>query len=430
MVDIDFDDPSVHNLSEEEKRRIAVERTKELKAKIQDFLDVKDKIHTGFNQKEKYAERKQKIMDFLEATEEDWNDWKWQIRNRFSDADKLGKILNLSEKEKEQIDQVGKRYRWAISPYYLSLMDPDDPKDPIRQQGIPSIYEIEDTGGELDPMSEAFTSPVPYVTRRYPDRMIINVTNQCGMYCRHCQRRRNIGEVDVGTPKEDLERAIDYIRENEEIRDVLLTGGDAFMISDERIDWILGELDKIPHLEIKRLGTRTPVTLPQRVTPELAEILSKHHPVYVNTQFNHPKEVTEDAARAADLLSRAGVPLGNQTVLLNGINNDKHVMKKLNHELLKIRVRPYYIFHAKFVSGTTHFNTKVEDGLEIMEHLRGYTSGLAIPTFIINAPHGYGKTPMLPEYMISQGKDSITIRTWEGRALKYGNLGPEIHEEE
>lgn len=424
----DFNDPNLRKLSAEEKRKLANERADELKGKIQDYLDESKKIPTGFTLIKEYAKRKEKIMKLLRATEEDWNDWTWQIRNRFSDVDKLEKVLNLSKEEKLQIEKVGQRYRWAISPYYLSLMDPDDPEDPIRKQGVPSIAELEDSLGEDDPMGEEFTSPVPYVTRRYPDRLIINVTNQCGMYCRHCQRRRNIGEIDQGTPKEALEEAIEYIRQHEEIRDVLLTGGDAFMMSDERIDWILGELDTIPHLEIKRLGTRTLVTLPQRVTTRLADILAKHHPVYINTQFNHPKEVTEAAAMACDILSKAGIPIGNQTVLLNNINNDKHVMKKLNHELLKIRVRPYYIFDSKPVSGTTHFNTKFEDGLEIMENLRGYTSGLAIPTYIINAPHGYGKTPMLPEYLISQGKDKVTIRTWEGRIMDYPNIGPEENE--
>ncbi|OEF96958.1 glutamate 2,3-aminomutase [Vulcanibacillus modesticaldus] len=421
----DFNDPNLRNLSKEEKRKLANERAEELKATIQDYLDIRDSIPTGFNQKEKIQERKKRIMEVLGATEEDWGDWKWQLRNRFTTVEQLEKVFKLTEKEKEEIAEVGKRYRWALSPYYLSIIDPDNPDDPIRKQSIPSIAELLDTHGEDDPMGEEFTSPVPHITRRYPDRLIINVTNQCGMYCRHCQRRRNIGEVDSGTPKEALEQAIDYIRQHEEIRDVLLTGGDAFMMSDERIDWILTELRSIPHVEIIRFGTRTLVTLPQRITPELCEILSKHHPIYINTHFNHPQEVTEEAAKATDLLTRAGVPLGNQAVLLNGINNDKHVMKKLNHELLKIRVRPYYIFHSKPVTGTTHFNVKVEDGLEIMESLRGYTSGLAIPTYIINAPKGYGKTPMLPEYLISQGKDKVKIRTWEGRVFDYPNSGPE-----
>ncbi|MDO9574003.1 MAG: KamA family radical SAM protein, partial [Candidatus Contubernalis sp.] len=255
----------------------------------------------------------------------------------------------------------------------------------------------------------------------YPDRLIINVTNQCAMYCRHCQRRRNIGEEDVGTSRAEIIEALNYVRENPEIRDVLLTGGDAFMLSNQEIDWLLTELEKIPHVEMKRLGTRTLVTMPMRVDDELCSILEKHDAVYVNTQFNHPKEITEESRQACKKLAKAGVPLGNQAVLLKDINNNPHVMKKLNQELLKILVRPYYIFHAKRVKGTSHFRTPVEDGLEIMEHLRGKTSGLAIPTFIINAPKGCGKTPMLPEYLISMTYDTLYIRNWEKKIFRYIN---------
>ncbi len=421
----DLQDFERNNLSEEKKREIANERAEELKSRIQDYLDIRKTISSGFEQREKINERKEKILELLGGTDEDWKNWKWQLRNRITSVGKLSKLFNITEEEKQAILEVENKYRWAISPYYLSLIDPDNPDDPIRKQSIPIISEIINTYGEDDPMGEGLTSPVPYITRRYPDRLIINVTNQCGMYCRHCQRRRNIGEVDIDTPKKDLEVAINYVREHEEIRDVLLTGGDAFMISNDLIEWILIRLRDIPHVEIIRFGTRTPVTLPQRITPELCEILAKYHPVYVNTQFNHPQEVTDEAAKACDMLSRSGIPLGNQSVLLNGVNNNKYVIKKLNQELLKIRVLPYYMFHAKNVLGTTHFNVKVEDGLEIMESLRGYTSGLAIPTYIINAPKGYGKTPMLPNYLVSQGKNEIKIRTWEGRCFDYPNEGAE-----
>ncbi|MFY9425063.1 MAG: KamA family radical SAM protein, partial [Bacillota bacterium] len=277
-------------------------------------------------------------------------------------------------------------------------------------------------------------SPAPAITRRYPDRLIIKVTNQCPMYCRHCQRRRAIGEIDQHTPAEHLQEAIAYIRSNPEIRDVLITGGDALMLDDSTLDWLLTELDRISHVEIKRIGTRTLVTLPQRITDDLCRMLEKHHPLYINTQFNSPVEVTDEAAAAADRLTRAGIPLGNQAVLLKGINNNEHVMKKLNHELLKIRVRPYYIFHPKCVTGTTHFRCRVEEGLQIMENLRGYTSGLAVPTYIINAPGGLGKTPMLPEYLISWSNDSITLRTWENQVVRYpnyeGHLENEAEQEE
>jgi len=417
--------PSAGALPAEEKRNIANRRAAELKTSISDYLEAAQKIPTGFKLVEQYEAQKAKILQLKNATQENWDDWRWQMRNRFAKVEDLSQILNLTSREIAEITTVGERFRWAVSPYYLALMDPENENDPVRKQGIPSILEVQDTLGEDDPMGEEFTSPAPGVTRRYPDRLIIKVTNQCAMYCRHCQRRRNIGEVDRMTSAADLEAALAYVKEHEEIRDVLITGGDALMLNNDRLDWLLGELDQIEHVEIKRLGTRVNVTMPQRITPELVAVLEKHHPLYVNTQFNHPREVTPQAAAACDRLLRAGIPLGNQAVLLNGINNDPHVMKKLNHELLKIRVRPYYIFHAKAVTGTTHFNTKIEDGIAIMEKLRGYTSGLAIPTYIINAPGGYGKTPIQPNYLVSMGPDEITLRTWEGRVINYPNQGPE-----
>jgi len=405
----------------EEKRGEALERASKLKENIDEYLEARGKIETGFSLEDKYQKNKELIMELLDAREEDWQDWHWQVENRISDEEKLSKIINLSDKEKNEISRVGSRYRWSVSPYYLSLMDREDPECPIRKQSVPSILEYTDDFGYDDPMGEEFNSPARGITRRYPDRLIINVTNQCAMYCRHCQRRRNIGEKDVPTSREVLEEALEYVRNNKELRDILLTGGDAFMLSNEEIDWILTELDKIPHVEIKRLGTRTLVTMPMRVDDELCKILEKHSPVYVNSHFNHPKEVTRPVQEACLKLTRAGVPLGNQAVLLKDINNDPHVMKKLNQELLKVLIKPYYLFHAKRVKGTSHFRTPVEDGIEIMEKLRGYTSGMAIPTYIINAPKGYGKTPMLPEYLVSISSDNLTIRNWEKKIVDYFN---------
>ncbi|NLT94604.1 MAG: glutamate 2,3-aminomutase [Clostridia bacterium] len=409
-------------------REISLERAEVLRSRIAPYLEASEKIMTGLKLQAEIKARQEKIKEILGATDEDWNDWHWQIRNRISDSETLAKFIKLTDKQKEDIDNVGKKFRWAVSPYYLSLIDPegDHYNDPIYLQSIPTGLELADGIGCADPMAEEFTNPAPCITRRYPDRLIINVTNQCAMYCRHCQRRRNIGEVDVPRAKEEIQEALDYIRNQPEIRDVLITGGDPFTLSDEFIDWILSELDKIPHIEYKRLGSRMLVTLPQRITPEFCEMLKKHHPVYVNTHFNNPLEVTEESKKACEMLANAGVPLGNQAVLLRKINDDPFVMKKLCQELLKIRVRPYYIFHAKGVIGTTHFRTSVDIGIEIMEHLRGYTSGLAIPTFIINAPGGKGKTPMLPEYLISQGRDKITIRTWEGEIIEYPNKDAEF----
>lgn len=403
-----------------EKRQKALERSTTLKKRIEKYLENRSRIPTGRDRSDVIKKQKEKILNMLDASEEDWNSWEWQMQNRINDSHTLARVLDIDEQAQKKIKEIGKKYRWSISPYYLSLIDPEQRWDPIKLQSVPSAMELLGEGTP-DPMGEEFTSPASSITRRYPDRLIIKVTNQCGMYCRHCQRRRSIGEVDRPTPVEEMEKAIEYVRDNPEIRDVLLTGGDAFMLSNDRIDWILKELRSIEHVEVIRLGSRTLVTVPQRVDDELAEILSRYHPVFVNTQFNHPQEITEESAEACNKLANAGVPLGNQMVLLRKINDDPDVVKRLNHELLKIRVSPYYIFHAKGVQGTTHFRTRVETGMEIMENLRGFTSGLAIPTFIINAPHGYGKTPVLPEYVVSWADDHILLRTWEGRVMEYPN---------
>lgn len=405
-----------------DKKKIALDRANELKSRIQDYLDIKDTIPSGMSSEgqKRYEEKKKKILSILNATEEDWNDYKWQLSNKISDLETLLKIISLDEDDINAVKNVGKKYRWAISPYYLSLIDDNNKFDPIKLQSIPTKLELIDEGKE-DPMAEEFTNPAGAITRRYPDRLIINVTNECAMFCRHCQRRRNIGSSDNHTSKEELIESVEYIRSNPEIRDVLITGGDALTLSDETLDWLLGEIHAIPSVDFIRLGSRVMVTMPQRITDNLIDVLKKYPPIFINTQFNHPAEVTVEAKKACDKLSLAGIPLGNQAVLLNGINNDKYVMRLLNQELLKCRVRPYYIFHAKKVKGTLHFNTSIDDGIEIMEYLRGYTSGLAIPTYIINAPGGNGKTPIAPQYLISQGKNSIRIRTWENKIMDYPN---------
>lgn len=351
----------------------------------------------------------------------EWDDWHWQIRNRITTIEQLEDYIDLTDDEREEIKEVSKFYRWGISPYYASLMYKRDRNCPIRMQSIPSISELSDSYGIPDPLSEEKMHPVPALTQRYPDRLILYVTNQCASYCRHCQRRRLIGHVDSPTPKEKVYEGIDWIRDHKEIRDVLLTGGDALMVSDDWLETIIQELRDIRHVEIIRIGTRTPVTLPQRITDELCEMLQRYHPIWLNTQFNHPKEVTKESAKACDRLTRAGIPLGNQTVLLRGINDSPEIMMKLMHELLKIRVRPYYIFQCNPVKGTEHFRTPIEKGIEIMERLRGWTSGLAIPTYVINAPGGGGKIPAMPQYIISWGDGYVLLRNWEGKVVKYPN---------
>ncbi len=398
------------------------DRFEQLKSEIADYEAVKADILTGVEDYEKVRYQKKLILNYFNATEDNYNDYRWQMENRIINSEGLAELIQLPEEEIRHINEVSGKYRFAVSPYYLSVIDPGNTACPIKKQSIPSVSELDDIG-ELDPMDEKGHAIHEIITRRYPDRLIIKVTNVCGMFCRFCQRRRMIGESDTVVPRHKIKNAIDYVREQKEIRDVLITGGDAFLPSDELIDWMMGELRKIPHLEIIRLGTRTPVTLPQRVTKNLVNILKKYHPVFVNTQFNHPREITPEAKQVCEMLADAGIPVGNQMVLLKGVNDDKFVVRKLNQELLKIRVRPYYIFHPKKVKGTSQFWVRIEEGMEIMESLRGRTSGLAIPTYIINGPKGLGKTPILPNYLMCLGKDKVAFRNWQGEYFEVENYG-------
>jgi len=395
-------------------------RSSELKEHTVSYLDAIRSLPDDAAVQEQAALRKQQILDVVGGTDEDWANWKWQLKNRIKNSTILGQIIGLNDVERKRIDKVSKVYRWAISPYYLSLVGADHENSPVYRQAVPDIIELA-PGGSLDPMNEALTSPAPCVTRRYPDRMIINVTNQCATYCRHCQRRRNIGENDHHACLKDIAQAIDYVAENKEIRDVLITGGDALLLSDHVLNSILSLLHQIPHVEIKRIGTRVPVTMPQRITPELCDIIRRYPPIYINTQFNHSLEVTPQSKSACDRLIEAGAVLGNQAVLLRGINDQPYVMRKLGQELLKIRVRPYYIFHAKDVQGTRHFQTSITEGMEIMRSMRGYTSGLAVPTYIVNAPGGLGKIPLMPNYLLQTQKDKVVLRTWEGKVVEIDN---------
>ena len=391
-----------------------------LKSSISDYIEAKDSIPTSIEIEANIIAQKTKILQKLNSTQKDWDDYSWQLKNRFSNPKDIIDIIGSEFVNEKTIEEIGKNYRFAISPYFLSLIEKNNPKCPIALQSVPHCNELT-TEGVLDPMNEEGTSVEEIITRRYPDRLIIKVTNVCGMYCRFCQRRRLIGENDLHCEKSQIEKAIKYVSENKEIRDVLLTGGDPLMISDEMIDWVLSELRSIDHIEIIRIGTRTPVTLPQRITPKLVDILKKYHPLYLNTHFNHPREISLESKRACELLANAGIPLGNQMVLLNGINNDPFTVRKLNQSLLKIRVKPYYIFHPKDVKGTSHFWLPIQDGLDIMESLRGRTSGMAIPTYIVNAPGGMGKTPILPNYVLCLGKEKALLRNWEGKSFEIKN---------
>lgn len=351
---------------------------------------------------------------------EEWNDWRWQLSNRIVSVEELDLVIGLTDAEKEGIrDSLGK-LRMAVTPYYATLMNPEDPNCPIRKQAVPVSLELQDSEYESDdPLGEDVDSPVPGITHRYPDRVLLLVTDQCSMYCRHCTRRRYAGSRDEARPKKQLEIALDYIRKTTKIRDVLLSGGDSLCISDERLEYLLQSLRNIDHVEIIRIGTRTPVVMPQRITGDLCDIIKKYHPIWLNTHFNHPREITPEARNACNRLLEAGVPLGNQTVLLRGVNDCPRVMKKLMHKLLEIRVRPYYIYQCDLSPGIEHFRTPVAKGIEIMEMLRGHTSGLAIPTYVVDAPGGGGKIPVAPQYLVSMSEDKVILRNYEGVISTY-----------
>lgn len=357
---------------------------------------------------------------FPNVTDAEWNDWHWQVRNRIETLEDLKKYIDLTPEEEEGAKKTLSTLRMAITPYYLSLINPDDPHDPVRKQCIPTGAETHQAAADLlDPLHEDEDSPTPGLTHRYPDRVLFLITDMCSMYCRHCTRRRFAGQTDNECSADRIEKALEYIEKTECVRDVLLSGGDALMVGDKKLEYIISRLRAIPHVEIVRLGTRTPVVCPQRITPELCAMLKKYHPVWLNTHFNHPNEVTEESARACAMLADAGVPLGNQSVLLRGINDCVHVMKKLVQDLVKIRVRPYYIYQCDLSMGLEHFRTPVSKGIEIIEGLRGHTSGFCIPTFVVDAPGGGGKTPVMPQYIISQAPGKVVLRNFEGVITTY-----------
>ncbi len=360
-----------------------------------------------------------------DVTPEQWNDWRWQVRNRIDTIEDLKQVINLSADEEAGIKESLKILRMGITPYYANLMDKDDPNCPVRKQAVPTISETHKAEADMDdPLHEDEDSPVPGLTHRYPDRALILITDMCSMYCRHCTRRRFAGSHDDETPVDHIDMAIDYISKTPQIRDVLLSGGDCLLVSDERLEYIVSRLRAIPHVEIVRLGSRTPVVLPQRITDDLVNMLKKYHPVWLNTHFNHSKEVTPEAAEACRKLVDAGIPLGNQSVLLRGVNDCVHIMRHLVHDLVKMRVRPYYIYQCDLSVGIEHFRTPVSKGIEIIEGLRGHTSGYCIPTFVVDAPGGGGKTPVMPQYMISSSPKRVVLRNYEGVITTYAEPTP------
>ncbi len=367
----------------------------------------------------KQGEARRKAL-FPDVPDEKWNDWHWQVSHRIPDVDTLKKYLPLAPEEEEGCRKALEHFRMAITPYYLTLIDPNDPNDPVRKQAVPTGNEAYRSPEDLlDPLEEDGDSPVPGLTHRYPDRVLFLITDQCAMYCRHCTRRRLAGQKDGARTRNQIDDCIEYIRNTPAVRDVLLSGGDALLMSDDRLEYILSELRKIDHVEIIRIGTRTPVVLPQRITPEFCTMIRKYHPVWLNTHFNHSNEITPDSMLACSRLADAGVQLGNQSVLLRGVNDCVHVMRKLVNGLVYMRVRPYYIYQCDLSLGLSHFRTPVAKGLEIIEGLRGHTSGFCVPTYVVDAPGGGGKIPVMPDYLISQNPDHIVLRNFEGVITTY-----------
>ncbi len=360
----------------------------------------------------------QQISLFRDVNPLDWEDWQWQIKNRITNLEQLAQVVKLTAEEEQGVKKARGSMGMAITPYWATLIDSQDRQCPIRRQSIPTAQESCVGPHEMnDPCAEDRDSVVPHLVHRYPDRVLLLATEQCAMYCRHCTRRRLVG----GNNKDNnnWRQAIEYIKSNRKIRDVLISGGDPLMLGDDDLEALIKEIRSISHVEFLRIGTRVPVTLPQRITESLIRRLKKYSPIWISIHFNHPKEITKRCRIACDMLSDNGFPLGSQTVLLKGINDRPYVMKKLMHELLKIRVRPYYIYQCDPVRGTQHFRTQVSVGINIVEKLRGHTSGYAVPTYVIDGPGGGGKIPILPNYILSQAKGKYILRNYRGKIYTY-----------
>jgi lysine 2,3-aminomutase len=370
------------------------------------------------------AEEEYQLNPWKDATDEEWEDWRWQLRNRVTKAEQLKLLLNLNDEEVAAIDVSKGRMATAITPYFATLMSRTDPNCPIRRQALPTLEEFHVSPHDLlDPCAEDENSPVHGLVHRYPDRVLLLVTDKCAVYCRYCTRRRMVGSSEKCIKDDELDEAIAYIQATKKVRDVLISGGDPLLLEDDHLESILAKVRKVPHVEMVRIGTRVPATLPQRITPALVNMLRKYHPLWMSIHFSHPKEVTKEVRRSCGLLADAGIPLGSQTVLLRGINDKPSIMKRLMHELLKIRVRPYYIYQCDLAMGTEHFRTPIAVGINIIEKLRGHTTGYAVPSFVIDAPGGGGKIPVGPTYLISQDKGKMVLRNYQGKVFEYQEPG-------
>lgn len=363
---------------------------------------------------------------FSSVPDEDWNDWKWHFRNRITSVEQLSSFIPLSSADQAKIRLTTSKYPFSITPYYLSLINPEDPDDPVRRQAVPCFDEIALAGmGEEDPLAERQDSIVPGLVHRYPDRVLMTLTNICPMLCRHCTRKREWKNGSWVRTQDALERMLEYIRNTKTIRDVIISGGDCLILSTPRLERVLASLRCIDHVEIIRIGTRFPVVLPQRIDDGLCEMLGKYGPIWLNTHFNSPNELTPEAARACDRLLRSGIPVNNQSVLLRGVNDLLDTQLKLCHGLLRIKVRPYYLFHADEVEGTEHLRTPIERGIEIVGGMRGHTSGLAVPTYVVDLPGGAGKVPLQRNYLVSYAEDEVALTNYQGKRYTYRNPQPD-----
>lgn len=372
-----------------------------------------------------YNDTQQEIANKIETTSQanNWKDWKWQLRNTIKNLEQFELLtgIQFNAAERTDLEKTFDKFPLSITPYYLSLIDKTDYKnDPAFKQAFGGIEELSVLNTDMsDPLSEDKDSPVEGITHRYPDRVLFHVSNICAMYCRHCTRKRKVGDNDHIPSTNQLKKGIEYIARNKQVRDVLLSGGDPLMLPDDKIDWLLSELKRIPHIEVIRIGTRMPVVLPYRITDNLVNILKKYQPLWINTHFNHPNEITTSAKEALAKLADGGFPLGNQSVLLAGVNDCPKIMRTLLHQLVQNRVRPYYLYQCDLSEGLSHFRTPIGKGIEIMESLIGHTSGFARPTYVIDAPGGGGKIPVMPNYIISWSTNKVILRNYEGVITTY-----------
>jgi lysine 2,3-aminomutase len=364
---------------------------------------------------------------FPQVTELEWTDWRWQSRNRFKTLAQFERVLKLSDDERNAMIQGGTMLPTGVTPYYMSLLDRDNPDQGLRRTVIPSVSEFRRFPGEADdPLGEDGHSPVPGLVHRYPDRVLLLALDFCSTYCRYCTRSRVVGHGEIAPTSARLERIFAYLEAHTEVRDVLISGGDPLALSEEKLDHILGRLRRIPHIEFIRIGTKMTAVLPQRITKALTTVLRRHHPIWMSLHYLHPDECTPESRLACERLADAGIPLGSQTVLLKGVNDDVDTMKSLMHKLLTMRVRPYYLYQCDPISGSAHFRTTIKKGLEIIEGLRGHTTGYGVPTYVIDAPGGGGKIPLQPDYIVGRDGSDLVLRNYEGKQYRYPDMEPDM----